>query len=170
MDTAVAQAEQQHVFTPPAGMTSPLSERDAAAYVTTTAELPSIRTLAAQWGWHRSKVERFLKRPEFARVSPLKIETATETLIETAHNTTLVPLVEKPPPEPDCFASDSPDLIQVSVPCVAVYVNVMGTIVIRAEAGPYDDEDLVITIAPASVPALIRRLEKLCVEIRGRQQ
>ena len=165
MDAAAAQAEQQQIFTPPARMASPLSETEAATYLATTAELPSIRALAAQWGWHRSKVERFLKRPECARVSPLKTETATETLTETVENTTVVPIAERPPPEQVDETPDDADLVIAEQMQTWVYPNKGGNITIRQDGFARRSDDQIVVVPPEHVEALASRLKQVAEEI-----
>lgn len=154
---------------PPSPYGAALTEQQAYEYLFAAAGMneerprPSIRTLAKVWGWHRSRVERFLKKIDVENT-----ETIGETPTETAPLTTTQSEAPAEPAddegtEPDFFAPDSPDLVQAGVPAIAIYENVNGQIAIRAWNWP--DEDAVIVVSPASVPAVIRRLHELRMQI-----
>jgi hypothetical protein len=132
------------------GETDPrkLTEDEARAWLATNAgngKAPSHRDLAAQWGWHRSKVARFLSRVER--------ETKAATKRET-------PIAVSGPAEFDWYSDEADDVVLIEhQPRTAVYWNPAGHVVIRQEGGAYEDDPYVV-IAPEYLRCLIDRLIK----------
>lgn len=136
---------------------------------------PSIRALAADWAWSKSKVERFLSRLGPAAAKPGHSGTMP---VSTAPGSELVPhqsptsagredgedddREQTKGEEHDYFGPDSPDLVIEPQPAIAIYYNGYGSIVIRQEArDSYRDEDQFVFVTPANLPRLIEALQKL---------
>ena len=115
-----------------------------AAFAAGGMKVPSRRDLAAQWGWHRSSVQRFLSR--------IESETKRETPAEIARET---PIAESGPQQFD-WCNDSDVLIDAQ-PSTAIYENAAGHIVIGQEGSVYDDDPYVV-IAPEYLERVLTRL------------
>ncbi|RZZ85666.1 hypothetical protein [Pseudoxanthomonas winnipegensis] len=62
------------------------------------------------------------------------------------------------------WSKDSSDVVFPSMQGVAVYRNEAGSVVIRQQAGPLDDEDSFIVVPAAKVSALIVALQTEALE------
>jgi hypothetical protein len=149
----------------------------------------SVRQLAKLWGWHPSKVQRYLSR--------VRSETPRETVSETPTVSADTPdtpdtpqgqgrVLGKTPsgtvvaamPDASDLDDEGPSLgkapysddfkwepengavIVAQQQALAIYINRWGQIVIRAAGEDYG-EDVFIRVSPEHVPALIARLSAI---------
>ena len=135
----------------------------------------SVRQLAKLWGWHPSKVQRFLSR--------VRGETPRETLADTPRDTPNVSADTPETPQGQGLVDDGPpiavapyrddfdwsaengDVIVAPQKAIAIYRNAWGQIVIRAAASDYGEEDSFVAVAPEHVPALIAKLSAILKEV-----
>jgi hypothetical protein len=130
---------------------TPLTEEEARAWVIAVGKkIPPVRELATKWGWHRSRVQRFVSRVKSKTV----IGTTSETVAK------LIAAVQPSPKEEEFDWRDESVVLVESQPSTAVYCGNAGHICIRQDARG-DDEDPVILILPEFLPRLIARLSKL---------
>jgi DNA-binding transcriptional MocR family regulator len=161
METATHVAPARS-FSPPPQSGQPISEAEATAFITTAEKLPPIRTLAAQWNWSKSKVERFLQRPEFARFSASKNETPRETPDGTP---ALVPPGEQQHEAESEPPLDDADLVVPEQRATWVYPNQGGNITIRQDGAARDEDDQIVVVTPEHAEALALRLKHIAESI-----
>jgi hypothetical protein len=135
------------------GETEPhkLTETEARAQLTAFTKdgkaPPSHRDLAAQWGWHRSRVARFL--------AWVDRETKAETRPETPARERLIASAGPGITDWTEEAAEDGTVLVHEQPFTAVYFNNQGQVVIRQKG-----DDPAIFIAPESIDRLIERLIK----------
>lgn len=151
------------------GQVTPFTEEQARQYLDATSAdgrpLSSVRKLAEEWGWHRSRVERFLARRkaencQLAETPPGTAETPVETVAALVAKYTTTP---KPDPDADFWerAREEGEIVAEMQDEVAIYRNVSDQIVIRRAANWEGRDDVVIVISPSNIPRLIAQLSKL---------
>jgi len=133
----------------------------------------TVRELAGIWGWHRSRVFRFLSRfretkGETKALSRETSETRGETS-ETSTDTLQLKLgpasraIVEPPQHDDFDWADDADIVIEEQPRTALYINPRNSVVIRQSRWP-EDEDAIVIITRENLRALIRRLQEIAEE------
>jgi DNA-binding transcriptional MocR family regulator len=113
-------------------ITNKFTEQQAREYLAQNAgDVPPVRHLAAEWGWSKSTVSRFLSQLESEKHGTQPGTTAEQTPCPTPATATRV-LASPAAPEFN-WSADNPDITIVHQPAVAIYPNNYGQIVIRSE-------------------------------------
>ena len=149
----------------------------------------SVRLLAKLWGWHPSKVQRFLSRVrgETPRETPTVSADTPDTpetpqgrgrvLGRTPSGTVVAampdasdltddsPIATAPYRDDFDWSPSNEDIIVAPQQAIAVYRNAWNQVVIRAAGEGDYGEDVFIAIAPEHAPALIAKLSAILKEV-----
>jgi hypothetical protein len=113
----------------------------------------TVREIAELWGWSKSATQRFVSR------CGTKPGTRPETRPETRETDAL----SRETDEADFHWSDDQAVVVQHQPALAVYLNPLDQIVLRAHGG-YDDDSIII-VSAENVPKVIAKLTALLKEL-----
>jgi hypothetical protein len=146
--TLVPEQERETAETQPRKLTETEARSFLAAYTTAGKAPPSHRDLATSWGWHRSKVARFLARSTETKTETRPATPARERPIATSGPVTTDWVMD---------ALEDGSVLLHEQPMTAVFFNKHGQVVIRQKGDVFED-DPVIFIAPEYLDRFITRL------------
>lgn len=141
--TLVPEQERETAETQPRKLTETEARSFLAAYTTAGKAPPSHRDLATAWGWHRSKVARFLARSTETKTETRPATPARERPIATSGPVTTDWVMD---------ALEDGSVLLHEQPMTAVFFNKHGQVVIRQKGDVFEDDPVIFHRARISRP------------------